>query len=480
MAANAWRLGGMGLGTLCLGLVATADWLFYGRPIGWTAGGYLLLLILCVSRRSASGIGKRQRRVLQAGLIGLAVALAYHPGPLAIVLAAVGIVSLSFLSRGGWTDSVPEWFRRWGCFLGNGWKAWWHDLRLMISRRFRKLGGNAPASGVLRQWAVPSVLGAMFLCLFSAANPMIERMIGQAGEFLEDGFRFFTEHLDFGRTILWGLSAVWLWALFRARARTAQAPESSGGSDPYSTSAVERCLWLFNVLFAIQTALDIGYLWGGVRLPEGMTYAEYAHRGAYPLIATALLAAVFVLVTFREGGAAERTRRARRLVGGWIAQNVILTFSAAWRLKLYTDAYGLSRWRLASGIWTGLVAIGLVWIGWRILAGRTNEWLMRVNAGTAVVVLYACAFVDWDGGIAWHNVRHCREAGGRGAPIDLAYLNELGEASIPAIVWLADRIPTGPIRTEAIYRIGSLRGELRERLADWRGWTFLRQKLEKS
>jgi len=38
-------------------------------------------------------------------------------------------------------------------------------------------------------------------------------------------------------------------------------------------------------LFAIQTVLDIQYLWRGAALPDGMSYATYAHRGAYPLIA---------------------------------------------------------------------------------------------------------------------------------------------------------------------------------------------------
>ena len=55
----------------------------------------------------------------------------------------------------------------------------------------------------------------------------------------------------------------------------------------------------FNLIFALQNGLDIFFLWSGAPLPEGMTLAEYAHRGAYPLIATALLAGLFVLVTMR-------------------------------------------------------------------------------------------------------------------------------------------------------------------------------------
>ncbi len=64
----------------------------------------------------------------------------------------------------------------------------------------------------------------------------------------------------------------------------------------------------------MQTLSDLAFLWGGLRLPEGITHADYAHRGAYPLIVTALLAAVFVLAAMHRGGAGERSVLIRRLV----------------------------------------------------------------------------------------------------------------------------------------------------------------------
>ena len=60
------------------------------------------------------------------------------------------------------------------------------------------------------------------------------------------------------------------------------------------------------MLFAVQTNLDVTFLWGNAALPADITYAAYAHRGAYPLILTALLAAGFVLVAMRPGGPAEQ------------------------------------------------------------------------------------------------------------------------------------------------------------------------------
>ena len=66
---------------------------------------------------------------------------------------------------------------------------------------------------------------------------------------------------------------------------------------------------LFQAVFALQNGLDLAFLWSGAPLPDGMTLAEYAHRGAYPLIATALLAGLFVLVTLRPGAPTRRNPR---------------------------------------------------------------------------------------------------------------------------------------------------------------------------
>ena len=126
--------------------------------------------------------------------------------------------------------------------------------------------------------------------------------------------------------------------------------------------AMSRSLILFNALFALQSGLDLVYLWGGATLPDGMSHAEYAHRGAYPLIVTALLAAGFVLIAMRPGGPAEQSRLIRPLVLAWIGQNVLLVISSIFRLDLYVAAFSLTYLRLAAFIWMGLVAAGLLLI----------------------------------------------------------------------------------------------------------------------
>jgi len=233
-----------------------------------------------------------------------------------------------------------------------------------------------------------------------------------------------------------------------------------------------RCLAVFNAVFAVQSGLDMVYLFGGAKLPAGMTYAHYAHRGAYPLVFTALLAGLFVVAAFKSGGAAQRSAWSRRFVYVWIGQNVFLLISTIWRLWLYVDAYSLTRLRVAAMIWIALVGLGFLWIVGRIAGGRSNAWLWRMNAVTLLGVLYVCAFVNFDGLIADFNVRHCREVTGEGVAMDIGYLRELGPEALPALGWLRERDEGQRGAIDAAR--AALTGELKEEMRDWRGWTYRR------
>ena len=175
---------------------------------------------------------------------------------------------------------------------------------------------------------------------------------------------------------------------------TAVAAEPSEFDYLFGVQAMLRSLILFNALFALQTGLDLVYLWGGVALPDGLTYAEYAHRGAYPLIATALLAAGFVLIAMRPGGPAEQSRLIRPLVLVWTGQNILLVISSILRLDLYVAAYSLTYLRLAAFIWMMLVAAGLLLMLIQMILRKPNSWLVAANAATLALVLYGCCFIN--------------------------------------------------------------------------------------
>lgn len=134
-----------------------------------------------------------------------------------------------------------------------------------------------------------------------------------------------------------------------------------------SIASVTLSLILFNLLFAVENMLDIAYLSRALPLPRGMGMAEYVHRGAYPLIVTALLAGLFVLVTLRPGSSTAHVPAIRRLVVLWIAQNVILVASSIQRTLDYIDVSMFTALRIHALAWMALVACGLMLICWRML-----------------------------------------------------------------------------------------------------------------
>ncbi|HQZ13395.1 MAG TPA: DUF4173 domain-containing protein [Devosia sp.] len=333
-------------------------------------------------------------------------------------------------------------------------------------------------------WLVPLALAAVFLWLFSAANPLIENAL------LAINLDAILQLLDPWRVIVWGVILCFVWPLLVPKLLPVWNPPLVHGphrpareSTVFGTGAILRALVLFNLLFALQTGLDIAYLWGGVKLPEGLTYASYAHRGAYPLIATALLAAVFVLAAMRPGGPAENSVPIRRLVYVFIAQNVLLVVSSILRLDLYVESYMLTELRVAAGVWMGLVAIGLVLILIRIALGKSNKWLVATNLLALGLTLYASSFIDAGALISRFNVDHSRELTGEGTTLDTQYLwRGIGPAAIPALDRFIAEGRAKPIAPAVLRDAENIRGllatEFRQRVRGWRQWTFRNWRLE--
>jgi hypothetical protein len=203
-----------------------------------------------------------------------------------------------------------------------------------------------------------------------------------------------------------------------------------------------------------------------------MTLAEYAHRGAYPLIATALLAAGFVLVTLRPGSASAAVPAIRALVTVWIAQNLVLVASSIERTLDYVAAYSLTTLRIAALAWMALVAVGLVLVCWRLLRGKNPSWLINANLIAAGALLSLFAFIDSAELAARYNVNHAREAGGKGPELDLCYLRSLGGSALLPLAELEQR-PLDPAFIERVYRVrSSIQLELEQKIAGG-AWTLL-------
>ena len=424
--------------------------------------------------------------MVTVALIGLSASLVWNPYFLNSALSIAGVVVLALGSKTHWrVDPLHRFQQVIGFFLG-GWPQVWRDSAIV--GRWRESGDRGEASshssGFGQRWLIPVLICGLFLVLFALANPLVANWIDDLVQIILNPLQNF-EWPPLRRIFLWIIIFCYTWAMLRYRpglmsAATAVHSGSKKVAELATLDTIIRSLILLNVLFALMNLLDLRYLWYGAALPDGMNYAEYAQRGAYPLVLSALLAAFFVLITFRVGGAAEKSRVAVILVGLWVAQNILLTVSAGWRLGIYIDVYSLTRLRMAAAIWMGLVATGLLWISLRILLHKSNAWLVNRNAAMLGVVLFICAFINFDGYIARYNVERCEELTGKGAPLDWRYLKLLGVEALPALQTIETpaALPREFLRERRTLE-KDLKRKLSSNLEHWQSWTVLRYRLSR-
>ena len=407
---------------LAAACVALADWLFYDRQIGISLALFLGLLGgVAVANNTVRATPNSQivtAAVFVAGLLALVEDVNFLSLTISMLATAALVFALTASQASSWqrllfrAATVP--FR--GPFQLAG------DLHGALQR----MKGQMPEwlkPGSLVAWIVPLAAFAVFLGLFASANPLIEYRLMQID------LGALIDVLSASRMLFWTLIICLAWPLIHLRIRskpdrepelrTAVASKPSELDYLFGVQAVSRSLILFNALFALQSGLDLVYLWGGAALPDGMSHAEYAHRGAYPLIATALLAAGFVLIAMRPGGPAEQSRLIRPLVLAWIGQNILLVVSSNFQLDLYVATFSLTYLRLAAFIWMVLVAVGLLLILVQITLRKPGSWLISANAATLALVLYGCCFINAPRLVASYNIEHSREVGGSGPNLDL-------------------------------------------------------------
>ncbi|WP_085861312.1 DUF4173 domain-containing protein [Rhizobium sp. TAL182] len=472
---------GSGRVAALLALVALADFLIFGYAPGINL--FLFAVAVCIGILfSARKPPSPSTAALLVGFLVLASApLLEAPSLTGLAFCVGGLISVALVSADLMPRrlaALPPVFLRFAFVI---------PLRLVESiNKYLATPGRCLSLVSVRRgiglWIMPVVLAAVFVSLFAAADPLIEIALRSID------FGVLLQFLDPWRIGFWLMTAIVVWAMLRPRLKRRAARSQAGRTfmivparnAPLGHASLLRSLALFNAVFAVQTLLDLVYLWGGADLPDHMSHAEYAHRGAYPLIATALLAAGFVLVAMRRGGPGDYSPLIRGLVHAWIAQNVLLCLSSMLRLGLYVEAYSLTELRVAAGLWMGLVAIGLVLILLRILLNRSNQWLIAANLASLVTVLYISAFIDFPAFIARFNVIHSQEINQEGLPLDLAYLSSLGPSVIPALDLYLSMLPDHLVnkRNEALSIRYDLVRDFEQHPRGWRSWTFRTARLE--
>jgi len=331
-----------------------------------------------------------------------------------------------------------------------------------------------PASTADRRWprhvrmvvrgtamAVPPLI--VLTALLANADPVFEKILQRA---MFDGMEPLLEHLLFVGVTSWFASG-YLRAFLVDDNNIMERVEIPRPT--MAASEITIAVSLLNVLFFAFLVVQVRYLFGGASLVEvtqGLSYAEYARRGFFELVtATALVVPVLLVA---DWAAAEDKVLGRLLLRATSSLLVLqlagVLASAAYRMRLYQDAYGLTEQRLYVSVFMIWLTGVLCLLSATVLRGRRRGFAFAASAG-GLACIAALHVVNPHALIARVNISRAAS----GAQIDAGYLRTLSADAVPTLIAQLPAVP----EVERCNVAGMLKEKWSgERQGGWRAWNF--------
>jgi hypothetical protein len=193
-------------------------------------------------------------------------------------------------------------------------------------------------------------------------------------------------------------------------------------------------LFLLNAVYAVFSFIQFTYLFGGesFMLPSSYTYAEYARRGFFELVAVAVINFAIILITVsfirRENSKLHIANKV--LMSFMVCFTFVMLASAFYRMLVYEQAYGFTYLRIFVHAFMVLLAflfiINIVFIWYPGLP------IIKAYFIASLAVYIALNFANVDVVIARNNIDRYMETG----EIDMEYLKGLSYEAVPEMTRL--------------------------------------------
>lgn len=236
---------------------------------------------------------------------------------------------------------------------------------------------------------------------------------------------------------------------------------------------VATALWMVNGLFLAFVVVQLRYLFGGAGMVEAtldLTYAEYARRGFFELVAASGLVLPVLLGADWAVRAESQARRLafRRQAGLLLTFVGVIMASALERMRLYVAAFGMSTDRLyATGGEVFLLGL-FAWLAVTTLRGRPERFAFG-GFLWGLAILGGLHALSPDAFVARWNLRRATTE----RPFDAKYAAQLSADAAPALfAGLQQLAPADRcIVAAGLARWDNSRAGAR---SDWRSWNVSR------
>ncbi|HTE57907.1 MAG TPA: DUF4173 domain-containing protein [Verrucomicrobiae bacterium] len=304
-------------------------------------------------------------------------------------------------------------------------EAWRFLLGLAASRTASK--PKSAAAPIIRGLLLSVPILALFMILLSSADLVFKQYIGS----------LFNPSVSAETIFRWGLIGfvtslfAGAYALIFMPTDKPQIPTPAKKSPGLGAMESSIILGSVSTLFLVFVVVQLAYLFGGSDhiASTGYTYAEYARKGFFELIAVAAIS--FALILTIKRATALRTK-SQNLTFKWLssvlaAEVTVIMLSAHMRLGLYEETYGFTTLRLLSHLFVVWLAAAFGLLVFHIIRSNSNNHF-AFQLFISILCFFALInIVNPDAFIARQNINRFNDTG----KLDLRYLSTLSEDALP-------------------------------------------------
>ncbi len=235
-------------------------------------------------------------------------------------------------------------------------------------------------------------------------------------------------------------------------------------------------LGLLNFLILVVNVLDIKFLVFGGDLPQNFNYSAMVHEGINSLILSIITAIAIILWYFRGEQNYSGNNILRVLAYIWIAQNVLMIVTSAYKNGLYIEEWALTYKRIGVFVYLLLASLGLITTAIKIRNIKSNWYLLKINIVGAYIALLLGCLVNWDLFIVRYNI-HWSEMNDNNDPIE--YTATLSRSVMPDLYNWSKTHSSDSLALELKekFQYETLKITEEQSLVDWRSWSFERNRI---